>query len=105
MVFPAVSLSLPSGGEAVTFAVLMMWSPSTFACVSVWLPVQEIISSEGQNFPGTTTLAPKSDETAGVGKVRHHEGKSLGHVNVRTGQAACLTLVPRYYRVALKQEW
>lgn len=43
------SLVFANSGDAVAVAVLMIWTPSTFACVSVWIPVQEIASSVGQS--------------------------------------------------------
>lgn len=43
------SLVVANSGEAVAVAVLMIWTLSTFACVSVWVPVQEIASSVGQS--------------------------------------------------------
>lgn len=59
-----LKLSSPAanGGEAVAVAVLMMWTASTLACVSVWFPVQESASSVGQKAFG----AGKSTFRGGV---------------------------------------
>ena len=46
-------------------AVLKIWAPSTFVCVSVYLPVQDIFLSAGQKVPGATKFPLNTRRIAG----------------------------------------
>lgn len=61
----ALSSSPPARGDAMAVAVLKIWAPSTFVCVSVYLPVQDIFLSAGQKVPGATKFPLNTRRIAG----------------------------------------